>query len=261
MLIVHGRTHTVTRLRKEYRIAREILPPVMFFIIDHGHRWIIIYLKRGGRMAKINSGILGPLSGKVSGVVGGSWRGVPYIRGYAKPGYSNTDAQALQRAKMAYAVEAAKPFVGRVFNPYYDKFLSKRSGFNQFISNNIQGAGELADVTSVIVTDGSLYPGSGVWTTGFATYTIPVLWNEELGVDGSLTDVAVAWVRDPISNRVFFSANGTRGDGDPAGLSIVTDAAFSVLASVELGVFFAKMNTAGDVVQKISRNLSSYVTF
>jgi hypothetical protein len=260
MLIVHGHMHTVTRLLKKSRITREILPPVMYYITDHGHRWIIIYLKRGGRMAKINSGILGPLSGKVSGVVGGSWRGVPYIRGYAKPGYSNTDAQALQRAKMAYIVEAAKPFVGRVFNPYYDKFLSKRSAFNQFISQNIQGSGALADVTSVVVTDGSLYPGSGVAWGGPSTYTFNVTWGEELGVDGALTDVAVAWMRDPISNRVFFSANGTRDDGTPGGLDVVTDAAFVALDYAEVGVFFAKMNTAGDVVQKISRNLSSYAS-
>jgi hypothetical protein len=248
--------HTVTRLRKEYRIAQEILPPVMSFIIDRDHRWIIIYQKRGGRMAKISSGILGPVSGKVSGVVGGSWRGVPYIRGYAKPGYSNTDAQALQRAKMAYIVAAAKPFVGRVFNPYYDKFLSKRSGFNQFISQNIQGSGALADVTSVVVTDGALYPGSGVAGRIPVEDVFTITWGVETGVDGALSDTAIAWVRDPVSNLVEFSADTTREEG--TGGVTVTNATLAGLDNVEIGVFFARLNAAEDVVQKISRNLSSY---
>jgi hypothetical protein len=207
-------------------------------------------------MAKIPSGVLGPLSGKVSGVVGGSWRGVPYIRGYAKPGYSNTTAQELQRNKMAYIVAAGKPFVGRVFNPYYDKFLSKRSGFNQFISSNIQGAGVLADVTSVIVTDGPLYPGSGIAGRIPAGNVFTITWGVETGVDGAISDVAIAWVRDPISNLVEFSANGTR-EGGTGGLT-VTNATLAALDNVEIGVFFAKMNTAADVVIKISRNLTSY---
>ena len=209
-------------------------------------------------MAKINSGILGPLSGKVSGVVGGSWRGVPYIRGYAKPGYSNTDAQDLQRKKLAYIVQAGKPFVGRVFNPYYDKFLSKRSGFNQFIAQNIQGIGALADVTSVVIIDGPLYPGSALTLTSHVSPNFVINWGIEHGVDGDDDDVAIAYVRDPISNLVEFGTNSLRDLGVTPGITI-SNATLGALAHVEIGIFFARTNLAGDVVQRVSRNLTSYV--
>ena len=31
-------------------------------------------------MAKIKYGILGPLSGKLGSLIGGSWKGIPYVR-------------------------------------------------------------------------------------------------------------------------------------------------------------------------------------
>jgi hypothetical protein len=48
-------------------------------------------------MARITSGILGPVSGKVGAVVGASWRGIDYIRGLPEP--SNKPATSLQLAQ------------------------------------------------------------------------------------------------------------------------------------------------------------------
>jgi hypothetical protein len=202
-------------------------------------------------MGKIVSGLLGPVSGRVGGVVGARWKSVPYLRSYTVPGASRTDLQAAQRNAFGFTVAAARPFVGRILNPYYDKFLSRVSGFNRFISENISKyvPGETPELPLAMVTDGPLYPGSGlagVWNT-YSTMT--VTWNTEHGVDGSDADVAIAWVRDPVSNAVAFSANATRVDGTVD----VEDATLDELPAVDIGVFFIKMT--GSVVTKISRNL------
>jgi len=205
-------------------------------------------------MGKINSGLLGPVSGKVGGIVGARWKDVSYIRSYVVPGASATDLQVAQRNAFKFLVAAARPFVGRIFNPYFDKFLKRESGFNRCISENIHNydPGPAERLTDLQVTDGPLYPGSGIdavedGSTGVWTIT----WGVELGVDGSSTDVAIAWVRDNEKNTVAFAADGVRSDG--TGGVTAGNSSFHGCPSMDFGVFFAKMNDA--LVSKISRNL------
>lgn len=202
-------------------------------------------------MAKTPNGIMGGIRGKVGGVVGGNWRGVNYIRAYAKPGYSNTDAQAAQRTAMGYLVAAAKPFVGRVFNSYSDKFLSRLSGFNWCIRENMAEVRLNDIVEDLKVTSGPLYPGSMVSAVRGVASTV-ITYTTDHGVDGSSDDVAIAWLRNVNTNVVAFGANGTRGAGTITIPNITADAATDVHA----GVFFVRMNLAGDVVERISTNLS-----
>jgi hypothetical protein len=206
-------------------------------------------------MGKINSGILGPVSGRIGGVVGARWKGQPYLRSYVVPGASETDLQVAQRARFAYVVASAKFFVGRVFNPYYDKFLSKVSGFNRYVSSNIPKAPAYAAIPNYVVTDGPLYPGSdleGTYNDG--TGTILCTWGTELGIDGANSDVAIAWARNRATNTVYFSANGLRYDG----AATIASIAGLTATDFDLGVFFAKMNAL--LVVKISRNLSAEAT-
>lgn len=203
-------------------------------------------------MGKINSGILGPVSGKIGGVVGARWKNVPYLRAYVVPGSSATDLQVAQRAKFAYLVAAAKPFVGRIFNPYYDKFLSRVSGFNRFISENF---GDLAPgpfCEMVRTTDGPLYPGSAL---ALASHTVSevynLTWDDALGVDGSDDDVAIGYLRHIATNNVTFFTDGVRSDG--AMEMTYAEWGFADRAT-EAGLFFAKVD--GGLVKKISRNLA-----
>lgn len=62
-------------------------------------------------MAKYNQGILGAFSGKVGSVVGGSWRGVAYIRSRpAKVSNPRTAAQTAVRQRLAALTGALKMF-------------------------------------------------------------------------------------------------------------------------------------------------------
>jgi len=203
-------------------------------------------------MGKINSGILGPVSGRIGGVVGARWKGRAYLRSYVVPGKSETDLQLAQRARFAYVVASAKYFVGRVFNPYYDKFLSTVSGFNRYCSNNIPKSPDYTAIPNYTVTDGPLYPGSALeGTYDTSDGAIEVTWGAELGIDGADTDVAIAWARNRVTNQVWFSADGTRVDAAAS----ITGIAGLTAADHDLGVFFAKLS--GLLVVKISRNLSA----
>jgi hypothetical protein len=204
-------------------------------------------------MGKINSGILGPVSGKIGGVVGARWKNVPYLRSYVVPGASATDAQVAQREKFAYLVAAAKPFVGRIFNPYYDKFLSRVSGFNRFISENFPSMAPGPVNEFVRTTDGPLYPGSAL---ALASHTVTevynMTWDDALGVDGADTDVAIGYLRHIGNNTVTFFTDGVRSDG--AMSMTYAEWGFADRAT-ECGLFFAKVE--GGIVKKISRNLTA----
>jgi hypothetical protein len=203
-------------------------------------------------MAKLLSGILGPVRGKVAGVVGGSWKGKNYIRSYAKPTPTNTTAQSNQRTDFAVAVSAAKPFVTAVFNPYYDKFLSGLSGYNKFIKENIGDVVSHATLALPKVTSGPLYAGTFTSATfDTSTGTTVLVWTTEHGVDGADDDVVVGYARHKGTNEVAYAALAERVD---AGIGVPNAAwAGESYEDIEGGLFMVKMNDT--LVQKISTNL------
>jgi hypothetical protein len=229
----------------------------MYFDTTALDRFRITSTERQFIMAKLLSGILGPVRGKVAGVVGGSWKGRNYIRSYAVPTPTNTTAQSNQRTDFAVAVAAAKYFVTSVFNPYYDKFLSGLSGYNKFIKENIADVVSHATLALPKVTSGPLYAGSALACAFLESNgTGTITWGDEHGVDGADTDVAIMWIRDKSTNQVLFGTPGTRVD---AGASVgAADWSGKQYENIEAGVFFAKMN--GDLVSKISTNLSVAAT-
>lgn len=202
-------------------------------------------------MAKINNGILGGVGGRVGNVVGARWKGVNYIRSYAVPGYSRTDAQGNQRDNMKYLVAMAKAFVGTVLNSYCDKFIQRLSGFNWMIRENMAAKKLAATVESIKVSAGALHPGSILTAVG-AGGNVTVTWSTENGIDGAADDVVVAWLRNPTTNEVTVNTTAERSEGT------VTFArpAWSGEEKIFAGLFFARMNMAGTVVERISTNLN-----
>lgn len=108
-------------------------------------------------MAKIKSGILSKVQGKVAGVVGATWKGQNYLRELVKPGNPNTPAQQLQRGKMSVAVKASRTFLAPVLSPFVGKFVKNMSAYNWFVKQNIASA-ESADhnIKSLMLSFGSM---------------------------------------------------------------------------------------------------------
>lgn len=89
-------------------------------------------------MARLKRGILGGISGKVANVIGGSWKGIDYVRSMplsvANP---RTVGQVLQRSKMAVIVFMAQMFQSDLFPKFWNRFATGMSGFNAFVKTNI----------------------------------------------------------------------------------------------------------------------------
>ncbi len=91
-------------------------------------------------MGKISQGILGGLSGKVGNVIGGSWKGIDYIRikpsSVANP---RTPGQVNQRNKFSASIEFLQPNKDFV-NVGYKAFAVKKTAFNSAMSNVLSNA-------------------------------------------------------------------------------------------------------------------------
>lgn len=113
-------------------------------------------------MAIIKAGILSKVSGKVAGVVGGTWKGKNYLRELVKPANPNTPAQRSQRGKMAFVVASARQLVGDVLNPFLNKFCKTMSGYNYYCRENIKriGGTPLAFTQAPVLSFGTLPTGA-----------------------------------------------------------------------------------------------------
>jgi hypothetical protein len=110
-------------------------------------------------MAKIKSGILSKVQGKVAGVVGATWKGQNYLRELVKPGNPNTPAQQLQRGKMSVAVKASRTFLAPVLTRFVSKFVKNMSAYNWFVKQNIgEAASSNTKIKSLMVSFGSMTP-------------------------------------------------------------------------------------------------------
>lgn len=156
-------------------------------------------------MGKILSGILSKVSGKVAGVVGGSWKDVAYLRAYVKPANPNTAAQQVQRTKFSDAVEFSKPLVGPVFNAYTDRFQKSMSGFNFFIKRNIDIFDGSPDYDAIKLTEGTLAPIASPEMTRTAT-TFTISFSVNYGNNGLATDKMFAAVYRPSNGVWYFAA-------------------------------------------------------
>jgi len=113
-------------------------------------------------MGKINQGILGGLSGKVGNIIGGSWKGIDYIRikpsSVANP---RTEGQVNQRNKFTAALEFLQPnieFIRKGYKDYAIKMTAFNAAMSEVLENGITGTGPefTVDYPNVLVSKGSL---------------------------------------------------------------------------------------------------------
>lgn len=155
-------------------------------------------------MGKISQGILGGLSGKVGNIVGGSWKGIDYIRikpsSVANP---RTEGQVNQRNKFTITLEylqATKDFI----KIGYKAFATKKTEFNaamSYVLNNAVGGiapNFTIDYSLALLSRGPL---SGVLnpTTDLATAgQVSFDWDDNSAEgNANVTDKAMVLVYNP----------------------------------------------------------------
>ena len=176
-------------------------------------------------MGKIAQGILGGLSGKVGNIIGGSWKGIDYIRikpsSVANP---RTVGQVNQRNKFTVTLEfiqAVKPFIQKGY-----KFLAvKKTAFNAAMSyvlnNAITGVEPNfnVDYANALVSRGglsaALNPSTDLATAGEVTFN----WDDNSAEgNANATDKAMLLVYNPSKKE---SISLTEGADRTVGTQIV----------------------------------------
>ncbi len=171
-------------------------------------------------MGTIKQGILGGFSGKVGTVVGGTWKGIHYMRSLPSSVRNpRTPGQVRQRTKFSITIEFLKPltpFLRIGFKTYADK----KTAFNAAMSYNVNNAvkGEHAnlelDFPKILVSRGSLLPAenaAAIASGGNLNFT----WNDNSGVgNASAKDLAMPLIFNSDKGESVFSTEaGERSAG------------------------------------------------
>lgn len=166
-------------------------------------------------MGKIGQGILGGLSGKVGNVIGGSWKGIDYIRikptSVANP---RTEGQVNQRNKFTATLEFLQPNKDFV-NVGYKSFAIKKTAFNAAMSyvlnNAIIGISPdfSVDYSSALLSKGilskALNPTADLSTAGQVSFS----WDDNSTENNAKpTDRAMLLVYNPMKNESTYQLAG-----------------------------------------------------
>ena len=176
-------------------------------------------------MGKIPQGILGSLSGKVGSIIGGSWKGIDYIRikpsSVANP---RTEGQVNQRNKFTVTLEYLQPNK-EFLKVGYKSFATKKTEFNAAMSyvlnNAITGVEPNfnVDYANALVSRGglsaALNPSTDLATAGEVTFN----WDDNSAEgNANATDKAMLLVYNPSKKE---SISLTEGADRTVGTQIV----------------------------------------
>lgn len=116
-------------------------------------------------MGKIRQGILGGFNGTVGTVVGGSWKGMAYMRGKAQSVKNpRTEKQMAQRIKFGMAQKFVKVMTAYLqvgFRNYTDRQTATNAAMSHTVRNCMAGKYPAFGInpSMVLVSSGSLMPG------------------------------------------------------------------------------------------------------
>jgi len=211
------------------------------------------------KMGTIKQGILGGFSGKVGTVIGGSWKGISYMRSQAQS-VSNprTTGQVNQRTKFTLALDFLKPLT-ELIRVGFKLYASKQTAFNAAMSYTLANAisGTSSDDYSVEYASALISRGSLTGATNGAASasggSIAVTWddNSEIGT-ATATDFSIIAVLNPTKGEAVTVTSGAArsvgsesvdlpsdwvGDEVQVYLGFVSEDKTAVANSVYLGAF------------------------
>jgi hypothetical protein len=172
-------------------------------------------------MGKINQGILGGVSGQVGNVIGGTWKGIDYLRikpsSVANP---RTEGQVDQRSKFSTVLRFLQPmtdFLRVGFKLYANRMTQFNAAMSYNLNNAITGAypNFMIDYANALVTRGNLTGASNGAASSPSAGSVEVTWTDNSGSGSAqATDKAlIALLNTTRSEAVFTTAGPVRPDG------------------------------------------------
>ena len=172
-------------------------------------------------MGKIKQGILGDFSGKVGTVIGGTWKGIGYMRGIA-PNVSNpqTPGQLAQRQKFSLTMGFLQP-LSEFLKTGFKNYAVKKTGINAAMGYNIKNAIAGAypaftiDYANALVSRGSLPAALNAAAVAGAAGTVVFTWDDNSDeVGAAATDKTLIVVYNAVKHQaVTVNELAERADG------------------------------------------------
>ena len=162
-------------------------------------------------MGIINQGILGGFSGKVGNVVGGSWKGIDYMRimpsSVANP---QTPAQLDHRKKFSVTMSFLQPLT-QFLRVGFKNFAVRMSGINAAMSYNYHNAltgtypDYAIDYPIALVARGNLAPALNQVAASTVAATILFTWDDNSSeIGASALDKSLLVVYNPVKHQTCY---------------------------------------------------------
>jgi hypothetical protein len=210
-------------------------------------------------MGTIQKGILGGFSGKVGTVIGGTWKGIDYMRSKGNNGNRKpTETQQAQQLKFALVMHFVQPMASLLETSFHD-FAIKMTGINNAFAYNLKNAvtgvfpSFAIDYSHTLVSRGKLPNVLAPTVTSGVGSILTFSWMANSGVGlARATDKAILVAYCPELRQAIFSlAGGLRSDltGELnvlpfSGLAVQTWVGFIS----ETGRLIATSNFTGEVI-------------
>lgn len=169
-------------------------------------------------MGTINKGILGGFSGKVGSVIGGTWKGIDYMRSKGTNRNLNpSEKQLAQQLKFALVMRFVQTMAGLLdvsFRNYAVKMTGINNAFAYTINNAISGVYPAfsIDYSLALVSRGDLPNALGPAVTSGTGSLLTFSWTNNAGVGTAKADdqaILVAYCPD-LRQTIYTTAGGDR---------------------------------------------------
>lgn len=170
-------------------------------------------------MGTIEKGILGGFSGKVGTVVGGTWKGIDYMRSKSsRRNFVPSQKQLEQQMKFALMMRFLQPMSALLevtFNDYAVKQTGMNSAFSYNFGHAIAGTYPTftVDYAQVLISRGNLPNVLGPAVTSGANSIITFSWTDNSGTStAKATDLSVLVAYCPARQQAIFGGGELRSD-------------------------------------------------
>lgn len=155
----------------------------------------------------------GDLLGRLTGMVGASWKGINYVRKMVIPANPNTAAQQGTRTVFAWLVDKGRRINSTILKPNLFPVPKKKSQFNEFLSRNKSMiAAGVVTVADMIVGAGGLFvPPSFDAITNLGETQIECSYLATIEGEALATDPVIILIWNE-SRNIWLFGSGTRAD-------------------------------------------------
>ncbi len=181
-------------------------------------------------MGKISQGVLGGFSGKVGNVVGGTWKGIDYMRikpaNVANP---KTEGQVNQRSKFSTVLkfqQTMTEFLRVGFKLYATKMTQFNSAMSYNLNNAITGTSPnfSVDYANALISRGNLTGALNPAVTSPGAGSVDFSWDNNSGTGRAQgTDKALLVVYNPTKGLSVFETEGASRSVTSDSLTVPAD--------------------------------------